>query len=155
MSIYKRTEGNIIKTNFRISPEDVTSKEFTIGSIVTHLLKNRGLIVRDNDVHRDLLHVCLNTLSDLEDEVVAGSGNVLSGSTHARLRTLFYPSCRIIHVNLSDSAQTSKTHVRKLSSIEQVEGYHMNIPTWAHSLLVIKIERMTDHSCFASWTLIK
>lgn len=155
MNIYKRTEGNIIKTNLRIKADKATSSDFTINNIIEHLLVNKKLIVKDRDDHRDLLSVCVEALRDVKDEAVATSGNVLSGNTQARLRTLFYPSCRIIHVNLIDSSRTSMTHVRPLSVIEQVEGYAMKVPAWAHSLLVIKIERMTDHSCFASWTLIK
>ena len=155
MSIFKRTQGHLIQTNFKVCPKVVSSTDFKIEDVIKHLLNEEMNIVSGNPIYKELLDVCVNTLTSAADESVNDHQTNLLKRTGLRARTFFYPSCRIIHVNLIDTLRAARSSVRRLSVIEQETGYNMIVPKWAHSSLVIKIERMTDNTCFASWSLIK
>lgn len=154
MNPFNRSQGHVIKTNLRVCPDVIKTEDFRIEDIIKHLRSDEENIVLNNPIYKELFDICVDTLSEVKDELVHSSQTSLSDHAGLRARTFFYPSCRIIHVNLINTARATRSTVRRFSSIEQETGYNMSTPKWSHSSLVIKIERMTDTSCFASWSLI-
>lgn len=154
MSIFKRTQGHVITTNLKVCPDVVKSSEFKIDNVIKHLLAEEKNFAATNPIYKELLDVCIETLTPCKDDLVYTGDTSLPMRSGLRTRSFFYPSCRIIQVNLINTSRASRTSVRRTSVIEEENGYNMSVPKWAHSVLVIKIERMTDVSCFASWSLI-
>lgn len=154
MSIFKRTQGNIITTNLKINPEQMRSRNFKISDIIDHLCGHESHVVSGRAVHKELFEVCINALNSVSDETVFGANTHIAVPSMGSVRTLFYPSCRIIQVNLTPNARLQRTSVRQLTTEEHECGYKMRLTKGAVAAIVIKIERMTDSSCFASWSFI-
>ena len=154
MNIFKRTQGNLIKTTMCVKKEDLNSSEFTIQDIIQHLLDHERYIVTYRSDYKELLDACVNTLQENAEDIVDTIATSISVRPGGSARTLFYPSCRIIHVNFTETPRSHRTSVRRLTVEEHEKGYKVDKAKGSHSAIVIKIERMTDISCFASWSLI-
>lgn len=154
MSIFKRTQGNVITTNINVDSEYIRSQSFKMADIIEHLCGHESHVVSGRAVHKELFEVCINTLNDVSDDAVFESNRHVAVPLKGCIRTLFYPSCRIIQVNLTPNSRLQRTNVRRLTTEEHECGYKMRLAKGAVAAIVIKIERMTDSSCFASWSFI-
>lgn len=156
MSIFKRTENMLIVTNMHVDPKSIEDGEFKIADVIQHLQDNKRTIIGVNPINEDLFHVCKTTLLEKEDEsILMDHTSIVKDGSNTLVRSFFYPSCRIIRIDLSDSAKAIQGLARPMSKSLNEYGYHIGVKQGFHSVLVIKIERMTDASCFASWTLVK
>lgn len=138
-----------------VKKENLNSSEFTIQNIIQHLLDHEQYIVNHRSDYKELLDVCMNTLQENAEDIVNTIATSISVRPGGSARTFFYPSCRIIHVNFTETPRSHRTSVRRLTVQEHERGYKVDKVKGAHSAIVIKIERMTDVSCFASWSLIR
>ena len=154
MTIYKRTEQLIISTNMIVKLEDITECKLKIGDVIEHLLNNESKIVDKTPRYMDLFEVCLNTLEEHKEDIVSFDNHSISRGHRLRPRTFFYPSCRIIRIDLSESSRVATSITGRIPKSNLEEGYEMVPKRGAHSVLIIKIERMTDVSCFATWSLV-
>lgn len=137
-----------------VKQEVLNSSKFTVQDIIQHLLDHERYIVTHRSDHKELLDICVNALQENVEEIVSTASTSISVRPGGSARTFFYPSCRIIHVNFTEAPRSHRTSVRRLTTEEHERGYKLDKVKGAHSAMIIKIERMTDVSCFTSWSLI-
>lgn len=154
MTIYKKTEQLIITTNMVVKLKDIEDNKFKISDVIDHLLQNEDKIVDLTPLYMKLMDVCITALEVQRDEVVVLDHTAITGSRNLRPRTFFYPSCRIIRVDLTEGHKRAYSAAGRIPKCNLEEGYDMVPKKGAHSVLVIKIERMTDVECYATWTLV-
>lgn len=156
MSIFKRTESMLMVTNMCVDPKSIEDGEFKIADVIRHLQDNKRTIIGLNPINEDLFYVCKTALLEKEDEsILMDHTSIIKERSNVDVRSFFYPSCRIIRIDLSNSAKAIQGLARPMSKSLNEYGYQVGVKSGFHSVLIIKIERMTDASCFASWTLVK
>ena len=155
MTIYKRTERMLITTSMHVPQERIQDNEFNISDVVEHLLKHEADIVRMSPKYMELLDVCIQTLTSQADEVINHHDIIDITRPNLRPKTFFYPTCRIIRVDLTEQPRAVYSVSSTLPKNCVETGYEMVPKKNAHSVLVIKIERMTDAGCFATWSLVR
>lgn len=154
MTVFKRTEQMLITSNMRIPAERLANQEFYVKDVIQHLLDNESKIVGFDPVNMDTMDVCINTLLEHQEDVIRFDRHSIRKAPKLRPRTFFHNSCRIIRVDLTEGSKVAYSNTQRMHKSVIEEGYEMVPKPWAHAVLVIKIERMTDSSCFASWTLV-
>lgn len=155
MDKFKKSHGMIINTTMSVKEEDFNSNDFVVKNIIEHLVKHRKHITGHDPRRIELFDLCVQTLENESDERVIASGVVLPQHSIKPVRTFFYPSCRIIRIGMSSATRSHRTSVRAISTQEHECGFLMKKGKDEHACLVIKIERMTDVSCFASWSVVR
>lgn len=154
MTVFKRTEQMLITSNMRVPAEQLTEQEFCIKDVIQHLLDNESKIVGFSPTNMDTMDVCINTLLEHQEDIIRFDNNAIRRAPKLRPKTFFHHSCRIIRIDLTEGAKTPHSKAQRMHKTVLEEGYEMVPKPWAHAVLVIKIERMTDTTCFASWTLV-
>lgn len=156
MNIYVKTEGMLITTNMCVNPEDLKEDKFKIQDVINHLRKYKQLITNNNCLYEDLIYVCNKALRDKADDCINYDNHaIVKNSPNVSAKSFFYPSCRIIRIDLTTAARATQGAARRISQLMLETGYDMSIKKGCHAAIIIKIERMTDSSCFASWSLVK
>lgn len=154
MTIYKRTERMLITTSMYVPQERIQDNEFKVSDVIEHLIKHEDDIVKMSPRCMELMDVCMQALTSQADEVIGHHDIIVRTRPNLRPKTFFYPTCRIIRVDLTEEPRTVYSVSSKLPKDCVETGYEMVPKKNAHSVLVIKIERMTDAGCFATWSLV-
>ena len=154
MTIYKRTEQMVITTNMTVNKECIADRLFKIEDVIEHLTNNEDQIVKFDPIAMETLDVCIQTLEEHRDEVIAFDEWSIHSNPNLTPKTFVYPTGRIIRVELTERPKAVYGDARRLSERHLTNGYDMAPSTWAHTALIIKIEKMTNVSCFATWTLV-
>lgn len=155
MSILKRTQSLMINTNMYISKINMDESGFTIQKVIDHLVKHKDQMIIGSPVFEDLYDVCISSLMEHSDETVRIDEDTIVRRPKQGISTFFHESCRIIRVDFTNRPRAiyiAPSRIKK-STIEN--GYVINVKPYTHTTLIIKIERMTDTSCFTSWTLVR
>lgn len=145
----------VVSTSMSVKEKHINSSNFLMKDIIDHLIRHERYITVDNPIRKELYDLCISTLRTNEYDKVIDTGVVIPVRSRMPVRTFFYPSCRIIRINLTETPRSHRTSVRSITTQEHECGFLMSKGKGAHSTLVIKIERMTDISCFASWSVIR
>ena len=155
MDKFKKSYGMVVSTSMSVKEKHINSSNFLMKDIIDHLIRHERYITVDNPIRKELYDLCISTLRINEYDRVIDAGVAISTHPRTPARTFFYPSCRIIRIDLTETPRSHRTSVRAITTQEHECGFLMSKGKGAHSTLVIKIERMTDVSCFASWTVIR
>lgn len=154
MTIYKRTERMLITTNMHVPKEYIDNNQFKISDIIDHLIVNEDSIVQMSPKYMELMEVCIQALSQQSDEVICDGDVITRTRPNLRPKTFFYPTCRIIRVDLTERPKAAYSSSSRLPKDVVETGYEMVPKKGAHSVVIIKIERMTDSACFATWSIV-
>lgn len=156
MNIFKNTQSKLVVTNMNINLKYITDGKLTILDIIEHLRINKDIIFGESSRYNDLNWVCEHVLSMQQNETIELDHTaIIKEHPNVRARTFFYPSCRIIRIDMSNGTRAIQGSVTGLSKDHIECGYEIKVKPGCHTVLVIKIEHMTDSSCYATWTLLQ